>query len=364
MKSERAAEPAAMLTPRRSFSIKSARSNEALQPGPHISVLIPTKDRPHDLLHTLHTITRQTVLPAQLVIVDQSDTPRILRSIERQIHFVNSDSSARLRLAYLHAPSLSNPASARNLAMDYADGDIWLFLDDDVSLEPDFIEEIQRTYSAHADVDGVSGIITNYAAPSRLFRAWLKVFTWGPFYDERQPIYWKADALRASAPLCVRKFGSGLMSFRADVIHRLRFDDTPRSSFRGEDVDFCMQLRPGSKLLVAPKARLTHKGGPAGRSLEGWLRGEVSAAFYLYERHWNSGLRNRFCLGILVTGYTVLSILESLRQRSTRPLRGFYAGVCDRSWRNKNPSTASPGLPQGTDSGGHGPTPRATSLLP
>jgi GT2 family glycosyltransferase len=304
-----------------------------------VSVVIPTKDRLEDLLLTIETLLRQTVLPQQIVVVDQSDSPKAHELIRTKIRGVAPSAQESIVLSYFHVPQLTSSASARNFAMAHTHGDIWLFLDDDVCLEPPFLEELLATYVDDPSITGVSGIITNYAPPSLAFRLWLKVFTWGQFFDERQPIYWNAASLKHSRPIAVRKFGSGLMSFRAETLSQLQFPESNRVICRGEDVDFCMQLPPASRLVINPKARLTHKGGPNGRSVERWLQGEVGAARYLFERNWSHSLKNRVCLWWLLCGYGLLSAMESIRMSSFSSWRAFWRGLTDRSW-HRSPAVA------------------------
>lgn len=315
-----------------------------------VSVIIPTKDRLEDLLLTVETLLRQTVLPQQIVVVDQSDFPQAHELIRAKIRAVVPNAQESIVLSYFHVPRLTSSASARNFAMAYTYGEIWLFLDDDVCLEPLFVEEILKTYVDDPGITGVSGIITNYVPPSLAFRLWLKVFTWGQFFDERQPIYWNAASLKHSRPIAVRKFGSGLMSFRAEALLRLRFPESNRLICRGEDVDFCMQLPPASRLVINPKARLTHKGGPNGRSVERWLQGEVGAARYLFERNWSHSFKNRVCLWWLLCGYALLSAMESIRAVNFSSWRAFWRGLTDQSWHRtsvvpeQNPDSSDPTL--------------------
>src|SRR5258707_233906 len=107
--------------------------------------------------------------------------------------------------------------------MKQATGDIWLFLDDDVLLEPDFIEKLLAAYSP--GITGVSGIITNYSTPPIARRLWELLFEVGPFRDDRQTVYRNAAKLLNSTPKQVRQFTGALMSFRADEIRGVSFNE-------------------------------------------------------------------------------------------------------------------------------------------
>ena len=130
-----------------------------------------------------------------------------------------------------------------------AEGDILLFLDDDVLLESDFLREMLAVYEHDPAVAGVSGIIINYERPAAWQRALLQVFWQGPFHDERQPIYWGADRLRDHSPIRVRKFGTTGMSLRRTALGNLRFDPRLKGAWPGEDVDLCCQL--GAELHIS-----------------------------------------------------------------------------------------------------------------
>lgn len=293
-----------------------------------VSVLIPTKDRPACLQRAVELVLTQTVLPSQIVIVDQSVSDESRRRIEA-LFAACSPSSKSVRLCYIHAPTIPGAAVARNRAMAEADGLIWLFLDDDMEPEDDFIEQLLAVYARWPSVGGVSGIITNYVKPSLAFRIWALMFLRGPFHDERQPLYWRAEQLRQHDPIAVTKFGSGLMSFRADVVRGIRFDESLRGLPPGEDIDFCTRLGPHSGLVIAPKARIAHEPSPIGRSEEYWVKEYAQGKLYVYHRNWQRGVRNRLCCLWFEIGCALVAAVGSLHRRSLDPWRAFATGVRD-----------------------------------
>src|SRR5579862_5698035 len=260
-----------------------------------VSVIIPTKNRPADLELAVRTLVNQSVLPKQLIIVDQSVNDKSREELESVISSASNQARSKIDLDYIWDPQLSGLAAARNLAMSRASGEIWLFLDDDVELEGDFLKELVAAYHLRSDAIGVSGIVTNYKQPPTALRCWTRVFVAGPFHDDRQPIYWNSQSLLLSDPIPVSRLGGGLMSFRADAIRDLRFDENLRGVCDGEDVDFCSQLPKSSLLLIAPLAHLTHNQSPIGRSQQHWLDRDVRGNYFLYRKHWAEGIVNRLC---------------------------------------------------------------------
>ena len=176
--------------------------------------------------------------------------------------------------------------------MEIASGEIGLFLDDDVELEPSFIEELLRAYAP--GVIGVSGIITNYSKPNIFQHMWESLFLRGVFHDDRQSLYRNAERLVNSPPVKVRQFGGGLMSFRASAIRNLRWDANLTGACPGDDVDFCARLPKGSALIISTNARLVHKRSPspAGGDSDHWLLLHAQVANYMRQRHWRKGLWN------------------------------------------------------------------------
>lgn len=291
-----------------------------------ISVIIPTKNRPVDLENAVRSLLTQTVRPHELIIVDQTPGEESVLAIRRLYAETFPDSQSERQLVYLHEPSISGVSMARNRAMEVASGEVWLFLDDDVILEKEFLEALLDTYQECPEAAGVSGIITNYYPPPVAFRVWSWLFARGPFHDERQAIYWEANNTQKTEAVPVRGFGAGLMSFRAEAIAKVRFDLNP-CAFPAEDIDFCAQLEPGSLLLITPRARLAHMKTPTARPSEHWLRREVRLSWYMYKRHWHKGFKNRLWFIWLQVGYGLAGVAASLRRFSLGPLRSIFAGV-------------------------------------
>lgn len=277
-----------------------------------ISVIIPTKNRADDLRHTLDSLIVQTRRPDEVLVVDQGASPAL------------QSSDFPLPLTYIYAPLVSGAAVARNVAMDRATGDIWLFLDDDVILEPEYVEELLRAYSP--EVTGVSGMITNYSLPALSRRLFETAFVRGAFHDDRQRIYWHAHRLRRHAPQQVKQFTGAVMSFRAAAVRALRFDPNLTGGSLAEDIDLCARLPRGTILLIAPKARLFHKRSIVGRAKAHWLDEHAQSSTYMRVRNWNRGLGDDLSFAWLQIGYAVMAAIGSLKRGSLEPLRAWRQG--------------------------------------
>jgi GT2 family glycosyltransferase len=294
-----------------------------------VSVIIPTKNRPDDLVVAVRSVLAQTFRPPWLVIVDQSNDHESRRRVDAELSAAEQRRGQLCCLNYIYDPAISGLAAARNRATATAQGDIWLFLDDDVCLEPDFIEQLLAVYREHPEAAGVSGIITNYPAPPTVYHVWSRIFMRGPFHDERQPIYWNAERLRGSPPIRVQRFGGGLMSFRAEAIRNMSFDENLRGVSDGEDVDFCSRLGREAVLLLAPLARLEHKQSPPGRLTDHWLRRHARGNVFLYRKNWSGVPFNRICYWWLWLGYCSIALIACSRRFSLEPWRALRTGALE-----------------------------------
>lgn len=296
-----------------------------------VSVIIPTKNRPADLRAAVQSLLHQMHLPVELIIVDQSAGDASRNAVEQAYGGSPGDAASAVNLVYVHDPLISGLAEARNRAMDAARGDIWLFLDDDVVLEPGFTEELRRVYNQRPDAAGVSGIVTNYTPDKLLSRIWSAVFVRGPFSDPRRSIYWQAERLRGSGPVRVDRFTGAFMSFRAAALSGARFDENLSGVSDGEDVDFCQRLGRRAVLLIAPRARLAHHVSPIGRETAHSLRRDARSVCYLYRRNWRHGVVNRIAYAWLICGFALAALVASARRRSASPWRALWDGVRDAS---------------------------------
>lgn len=135
-----------------------------------VSVVIATRNRREPLRECLESLAAQTRPPSEVILVDASDAAAAeFRDPPRELPF---------RVVRLHAAAPS-AAKQRNQGIDAATGDIVVFLDDDVVLEPQYLAELIRVLDEDPThrIGGVSGTIVNqtYAPPSRLNRAALRV---------------------------------------------------------------------------------------------------------------------------------------------------------------------------------------------
>ena len=101
-----------------------------------VSVIIPTYNRVQDLNECLDSLALQSVLPNQIIIVDNSknnESEDLVKS--RETDFGTKD----ICLDYIKNERENSLTVARNIGVKFAKGEIVLFLDDDVVFYRNYI---------------------------------------------------------------------------------------------------------------------------------------------------------------------------------------------------------------------------------
>jgi glycosyltransferase involved in cell wall biosynthesis len=224
-----------------------------------IGVVIATCDRPDPLRACLLSLDRQTVLPDQTIIVDSSSGEET-RNLTGELR-----GSLRYGFEYRHSP-ISSAARQRNLGVELLSSDLILFLDDDVVLEPGFIEEILAVFNGGADgrLAGVSGTIANqvYSEPRGLNRLLLGVCLGqlhGSFAGKvLGPAVNFLPADGADAAQDVEWLPSTCTSYRRDVFLAYRFENTFQGYSFAVDVHLSTRIGRKYRLVNTTRARVYH----------------------------------------------------------------------------------------------------------
>lgn len=116
---------------------------------PAVSVIIPTCGRPQMLLDCVASILRNEFQDFEIIIIDQDRERTLETELGRRF---NSD--GRLVYLVLDEPHASR---ARNLGIQHARGNILVFSDDDVEVEPDWLRAYVEAFDACGEEPAVVG---------------------------------------------------------------------------------------------------------------------------------------------------------------------------------------------------------------
>ncbi len=137
-----------------------------------ISVITPTFRRPREVIELLQNLCQQTLLPGEVIIVDGAPYK------EAATEWAVNQIAYSLPFPCKYLRSEKGTAVQRNAGINKASGNLISLIDDDVRLEPDFLERITEifTHDTQEEVGGIVGYRTNrHFKPSEVKRwQWYK----------------------------------------------------------------------------------------------------------------------------------------------------------------------------------------------
>jgi GT2 family glycosyltransferase len=123
------------------------RQQQGKDPIPEISIVIPVYNGERTLSECLTWVFRSDFAPFEVILVDDGSTDRS-RTIASTFPCRIVSTSGRI-----------GPARARNVGARAAQGDILFFIDSDVMLRPDSLEQLAEAFET-GDLDAVCGVQT------------------------------------------------------------------------------------------------------------------------------------------------------------------------------------------------------------
>lgn len=192
-----------------------------------VDVLIPTIGRKQTLFDVLKDLSKQSILPKRVIIVEQNP----LEGSVSELDYLSDN----WPFSIIHEFTWQTGAcNARNIALAFIKSDWVFFADDDIRIEPDFIFGALKV----AEMTG-NEAFTFYCYQKGEKRRFNRIIQWG-------------------------NFGSGSGFVRREKLQGLSFD--LRYEFRyGEDTDFGMQLiNKGVDVLYTPEPSIFHLKDPTG----------------------------------------------------------------------------------------------------
>lgn len=291
-----------------------------------LSLIICTKDREALLRDMLRTVFAQTRPPDEVLIVDDGamDGEALCAWVEAH--------GLPCRYLRKESPGL---AASRNLGVQHATGEIILFLDDDVLLEPEYSAAILDLFAEDAaqTLGGVTGALRVEYAPG--VERFLRFFG----MDGRRPGALLPSGFgvlvregRLSAPGPVEWLSGCNMAYRRAVFAEFHFDQRLGSYGWGEDRDFSVRVGRKWRLLATPHARLVHLKAQTGRISHRRLG--FMETNYLYRFFaWNMPKRPRnwLALGWAMVGVILRNLLlagsSTRRAAALEQLRGNLEGL-------------------------------------
>ena len=292
--------------------------------------IIATRNRTTELVDTVRSLCEQTVLPAELCIVDSSDETPARPEIEELC------ARAGLKLSY-HNPAPRGLTVQRNYGIDRTTGDPVFLIDDDVWLAPDCHEECLKEYAKWGpELGGVRASAVKPVDSNFLAKLWRKIFGIGGWWPEAsgrlRAGFWIEGISSSSAVRKTDCFVGYFMSFRREVFDHERFDEALSGYGHKEDIDFTYRVSRRYTLVQTPKARCEHMKTPTARMPAFHLqRMNLGNQFYLHRKNMPQDFHHKAALWWGLLGLFVLNIGRAIKHKDHGLVTGMIVGALEQA---------------------------------
>ena len=252
---------------------------------PLISVIIPTYGREAPLQDTIVDMLQQDYANYEVIVVDQT----ALHEPATQAFLEETVSAGKIRLFNLPWASLPG---ARNFAVRRAQGEILVFIDDDVRLEPGYLTAHAKNYD-RPEVGAVAGRVFDRMKLSD-HTTGLEIQDLPPEAMDPGIAWYHINLVHTIKPQRVLSVRGCNMSYRSAVFkqHGIWFDERFQGSAVREESDFCLRLRAtGLIIWYDPAAHLVHLGEETGGCHDISTR-SLKYQTTFYHNHFLMGLNN------------------------------------------------------------------------
>lgn len=223
-----------------------------------ISIIIPTYNRINSLTRTLEYISSSSLLPQEVIVVDQTTE----KALADRIHELCD--KQQFNTIYLHQnePSLTK---ARNRGIEIASNEIIIFMDDDVDVQPHTLYNIIKLFEDHG-----LAMVGGFNSWSPLQNSVIGYFFGKSSFIKRnighvtQAVYGRFPLQKG--PNISTEWAMGFFfAVRKSCLQRweLRFDELLRYYAYAEDLDFTYAYykrakEEGLRCIMSDLAEVTH----------------------------------------------------------------------------------------------------------
>ena len=189
----------------------------------NVSIIIPAWNEAERIRDCLLNATRQTIMPHEVLVVDNRSTDNTCAVVEQ---FIAEHPEAPVKL--LHQNDEQGLIPTRNFGLNAATGDVLGRFDADCMIRPDWVEVVSGIFTEDPAAMGATGPVMYYDMPSRHFGLKGDNSLRKRIYraDGGQPLLFGSNmALRASA---WHQIANEVCRDKADVMH--------------EDIDISLHL--------------------------------------------------------------------------------------------------------------------------
>ncbi|AUP78168.1 glycosyltransferase family 2 protein [Flavivirga eckloniae] len=210
------------------FKIETVNFSKIENESPSIDVIIPTIGRKKYLYNVLEDLSKQTLKPQKVIIVEQDP----VQNSKTELNYIESKTwPFKIIHKFIHQTGACN---ARNLALKEVTADYVYLADDDNEFHNDLLHNVINTLETYK----LGCITMSYLQKDEK-------------ETQNEPIQWYT-------------FGAGSSVLKSEYLKSVAFNMVLEHGY-GEDVDFGMQLRNiGVDVIYFPNIKILHLKAPVG----------------------------------------------------------------------------------------------------
>jgi GT2 family glycosyltransferase len=287
-----------------------------------LTVVIPTRNRPSDLLRAIQSVCVQTRVPSELLIIDQS-----LKNQFVEISTLIFSVSEKIKLNYIHDPTVPGLVAAKEMAVSRAIGDVICFLEDDVVLESNYLEQVESSFNIFPSMMGCCGVVTNPPQVVFFYVQLFKLFHQGIFKDKRVGLALNKPE-KMTELIESDKLSGGISAWRREVFESVHFD-THNGFHMFEDIDFSTRVARhyGGQLYINPHLRLAHYCSPINRDFFGARQKRKLIECFVYYKKRRDWPYATISFTWVLVGMFLEAIFQSALSYSIDPIKGYVQGL-------------------------------------
>lgn len=294
----------------------------------NFSVIIPTYNRPKDLNVCLESILNQSVLPDEVLVIDDGDLEsEYINKVEEKFDNKN------IKLVYHkknHEVHPRGSSESRNVGVDLVSNDIFFILDDDLILDNDFFEKVMNVWGGNVDENliGVGGVIKNNRGKLWVEELYNKVFGLSSkkSWDVNRVAFQSWDDRIEDQKKGYYVHG-GVCSYNRSLIKELG----GFSTFSGgrtalEDVDLCLRAKnKGYHFLIEPKAKVIHNHSSESRE-DSFMIGykEMVNRKVIFLNNSKQSIKNKIWFEWACSGWVLRQIVVGNFRKAFGMIRGIF----------------------------------------
>ena len=249
-----------------------------------VSVVVPTLNRHEDISFFVQSLCQQSHQPNEFIVVDAGEES----DLQDKLHTWLKDTTIEL----IYCRSTPGTSLQRNVAIKKAKGDILFFFDDDVILEPDYIEKTLPCFSIPTEPP-VGGVLGTFTSPYRqkwqkklffkLFRMSHSVEGDTAHFMSSSDTQWLVKPSKVvPVPVC----SGGRVAFRKECFEKELWDDFLPGYTMSEDVEISYRIARNWTLVQTPYALLYHERSDHSRNdFSDRIARRLFSRYYIFQKN-------------------------------------------------------------------------------